>query len=86
MSEHRFSYTVSGIHLSDEQKIAISQAIGVAVADILLGEDPSAMRADCLTLHRIYGGKWINVADLEADEAEDALAARLPEIVANVGE
>jgi hypothetical protein len=82
MSDHRFSYTVSGIHLSDDQRIAISQAIAAAVADVLLGDDPGAVRADCLTLHRIYGGKWIDVAERQAIEADDGLAARLPAIVA----
>jgi hypothetical protein len=66
MADHRFVYTVSGVNLSDTQKTKISEAIGVAVAEALVADAPGAVRTDCLTVNRIYGGRWIPIAEAEA--------------------
>jgi hypothetical protein len=66
MADHRFVYTVSGVDLTDAQKAKVSQAIGVAVAEALTGDAPGTVKTDCLSVHRIYGGRWIPVADAEA--------------------
>ncbi len=59
MHEHKFTYTIAGVHLSDEQKTRVSQAIAGAVAGVLASESPGQLSADSLTLGRIYGGIWI---------------------------
>ncbi|MDR3506388.1 MAG: hypothetical protein P4L64_00665 [Caulobacteraceae bacterium] len=84
MSEHKFTYTVSGVNLSNEQKTAISQAIAAVVAEVLMGDDPGGFRADSLVLHRIYGGIWQRVADLEQFEKGDPLAVQLPKLAGGV--
>ena len=63
MADHKFVYTVSGIELSDGKKAKISQAIAVAVTQEITGKAPNELRTDYLTLHRIYGGKWIPAAE-----------------------
>ncbi len=65
MPDHKFVYTVSGVRLSGEQQARISQAIGVAVASVLAGEEPGPARSNFLNLFRIYGGLWIDVAEAE---------------------
>jgi hypothetical protein len=65
MADHRFVYTVSGVTLSQAQQAKISQAIGAAVAEALAADVPGTVRTDFLNIHRIYGGKWIDVADAE---------------------
>jgi hypothetical protein len=72
MPEHKFVYTVSGIELSDEKKAKISQAIAVAVTQEITGKAPEELRADYLTLHRIYGGRWIPAAEDVSLEAFSA--------------
>ena len=66
MPDHRFVYTVSGVNLSDAQKAKISEAIGGAVAEALTADAPGTVRTECLTINRIYGGRWIPVAEAEA--------------------
>lgn len=61
MLEHKFTYTVSGVHLSEEHQQRISQAIAVAVANELVGEDTGEFSSDNLSLLRIYGGIWQKV-------------------------
>jgi hypothetical protein len=61
MPEHKFTYTVSGVHLSEEHQKRISQAIAVAVANELVGEEAGEFTADNLSLLRIYGGIWQRV-------------------------
>jgi hypothetical protein len=65
MAEHRFVYTVSGVNLSQAQQAKISEAIGTAVAQALVGDAPGRVRADFLNINRIYGGRWIEVAEAE---------------------
>jgi hypothetical protein len=74
MADHRFVYTVSGINLTEAQKTKISEVIGVAVAEALAGQAPGTVRTDCLTINRIYGGRWIPVADAEALGVEKLLS------------
>jgi hypothetical protein len=74
MSEHKFVYTVSGVHLSDEQKTRVSQAIAGAVAGVIAGESPGEFRADSLTLGRIYGGIWILPPELRGGAENDPVA------------
>ena len=73
MSEHKFSYTVSGIKLSDEQQVRVSQAIAGAVASALAHEAPGEFSADSLTLHRIYGGIW-QAVEIRGTEVNDPVA------------
>ena len=65
MADHRFVYTVSGVTLSHAQQAKISEAIGIAVAQVLAGDAPGTVRTDALTINRIYGGEWIPVAEAE---------------------
>jgi hypothetical protein len=65
MADHRFVYTVSGMTLSNAQQAKISEAIGIAVAQALAGDKPGTIRTDALNINRIYGGKWIPVAEAE---------------------
>ena len=65
MADHRFVYTVSGMTLSNAQQAKISEAIGIAVAQVLAGDTPGTIRTDALNINRIYGGKWIPVAEAE---------------------
>ena len=65
MPDHRFVYTVSGVTLSNAQQAKISEAIGVAVAQVLATDAPGTVRTDALSINRIYGGKWIPVAEAE---------------------
>ena len=73
MADHRFVYTVSGIDLSDVQKAKISEVIGLAVAEALAGQTPGPVRTDCLTVNRIYGGRWIPVAEAEKAGVQNIL-------------
>jgi hypothetical protein len=66
MAEHKFVYTVSGVNLSEAQKTKIAEAIGGAVAQALAADAPGAVKTDCLFVNRIYGGRWIPIADAEA--------------------
>ena len=65
MAEHKFTYTVTGVHLTEAQKHKISNAIGGAVAHALAGGGTDAIRSDSLNIGRIHGGLWIDVAELE---------------------
>jgi hypothetical protein len=65
MAEHRFVYTVSGVTLSNAQQAKISEAIGIAVAQVLTGDAAGTVRTDFLNINRIYGGRWIEVAEAE---------------------
>ena len=40
MPDHKFVYTVSGVTLSNAQQAKISEAIGLAVAQVLAGDAP----------------------------------------------
>jgi hypothetical protein len=73
MADHRFFYTVSGVNLSDAQQAKVSQAIGVAVAEALAGDAPGTVKTDFLSVHRIYGGKWIPVAVAEREGVQNIL-------------
>jgi hypothetical protein len=76
MPDHRFVYTVSGVNLSDAQRAKISEAIGTAVAQALAVQAPGTVQTDCLTIGRIYGGRWIPVAEAEAVGVQKILTDR----------
>lgn len=76
MSEHKFTYTVSGIHLSDEQQTRVSQAIAAAVAGAIVGDSPGEAHADNLSLLRIYGGIWQKVL-VRGTEGQDPVASQV---------
>ena len=83
MAEHKFVYSVSGVDLSEAQQTKISQAIGVAVAQVLTGDAPGAIRTDFLSAIRIHGGLWISAeeaekAGIKAVLADAAETARTP--------
>jgi len=61
MSEHKFVYTVSGIHLTEEQKATISREIGATVSRVLAGNAPSPVSSEFLNISKIHGGIWITV-------------------------
>lgn len=73
MADHKFVYTVSGVTLSETQQHKIAEAIGVAVAQALAVEAPGTVRTECLMVNRIYGGRWIPVADAEAIGVQNVL-------------
>jgi len=66
MADHKFVYTVSGVNLSEAQKTKIAEVIGGAVAQALATEAPGTVKTECLTVNRIYGGRWIPIAEAEA--------------------
>lgn len=84
MAEHKFTYTVSGVHLSDEHQHRISQAIAAAVAGELAGDAPGEIRADALSLLRIYGGIWQKVA-IQGIEGQDPVAKQVGVIAERAG-
>jgi ethanolamine ammonia-lyase small subunit len=59
MADYKFVYTVSGVDLSDAQRTKISQGIAAAVTHALVGEAPTALRNESLSLFRIYGGRMV---------------------------
>jgi hypothetical protein len=63
--EHKFTYTVSGVELSEAQRHKISAAIATAVAHSLGEGTTHAIRADALNVGRINGGLWIDVLEIE---------------------
>ena len=75
MANHKFTYTVSGVDLSSEQKAAISREIGAAVTRALIGSAPQPVKAEYLTLTKINGGIWIDPT-LVANETVGQLEAR----------
>jgi hypothetical protein len=74
MSSHKFTYTVSGIELSNEQQAAISREIAAAVTRALVGHAPKAVKPDCLTVTKIRGGIWIDPSALAKDLAKETVA------------
>lgn len=74
MAEHKFVYSVSGVDLSVAQQAKISQAIAVAVAQVLTSDGPGAISMDFLNSTKIHGGKWIT--------AEEAAKVGLAEVLA----
>jgi hypothetical protein len=60
MASHKFTYVVSGVDLTSEQKAAISREIGSAVARALAGASPKPVTTDFLCLTKIAGGIWID--------------------------
>lgn len=76
MPEHKFTYTVSGVHLSDKQQQRVSQAIASAVAGAIAGEAPGEAHTNALSLLRIYGGIWQKVL-VEGAEGKDPVASEV---------
>jgi hypothetical protein len=68
MADSKFVYTVSGVELSEEHKAAISREIGAAVARVLVGAAPKAMRSEFLNIVKIHGGRWLP-AELAAKQS-----------------
>lgn len=62
MASHKFTYTISGVELSNEQQAAISREIASAVTRVLIGHAPSSLKTDFLTVTKIRGGIWIDPA------------------------
>ncbi|HEY5204093.1 MAG TPA: hypothetical protein VIJ63_05785 [Roseiarcus sp.] len=86
MENHKFTYTVSGVKLSDEQKHEISQAISSAVTNALIGHSSKseighsakAGMNDTFSLIKIWGGIWARPGELgdAGLKAVEALAER----------
>jgi hypothetical protein len=74
MADHKFVYTVSGVTLSAAQQHKVSEAIGVAVAQALATQSPGTVQTECLAINRVYGGRWIPVADAEALGVQNMLS------------
>jgi hypothetical protein len=74
MADHKFVYTVSGVTLSEAQQHKVAEAIGVAVAHALAQDAPGTVQTECLMINRIYGGRWIPVADAEAIGVQNVLS------------
>jgi hypothetical protein len=75
MAEHKFVYSVSGINLSEAQQSRISQAIGVAVAQVLTGDGQGPIHTDYLNAIKIHGGKWISAEEATKVGLANVLAA-----------
>jgi hypothetical protein len=75
MSDHRFSYTVSGVTLSAEQEAAISREIAAAVTRVLIGPSAKALKTDFLTVTKIRGGMWLDPTSI-SHETVGALLQR----------
>lgn len=75
MADHKFVYTVSGVDLSNQQKAAISEAIGAAVATAMLGASPKAARSDFLNILNIHGGRRIEADAVANERVGDLVAA-----------
>lgn len=56
MPKHRFSYTVSGISLTEAQKAQISEEIAVAVTRVIVGDAPELLSMGYAAEHPICGG------------------------------
>jgi hypothetical protein len=56
MPKHRFSYTVSGISLTDAQKAQISEEIAAAVTRVIVGDAPELLNMAYSAEHPICGG------------------------------
>lgn len=86
MESHKFTYTVSGVKLSDVQKHEISQAISSAVTTALIGHSSKSEishsskfgTSDTFSLIKIWGGLWALPAELgeAGQKAMEALAER----------
>ena len=74
MADHKFVYTVSGVTLSAAQQHKVAEAIGTAVAHALATEAPGTVQTECLLINRIYGGRWIPVAAVEAAGMQNVLS------------
>jgi hypothetical protein len=75
MASHKFTYTISGVELSEEHQAAISREIASAVTRALIGVSPSKLKTDFLTVTKIRGGIWIDPA-LAGRESVGELVAR----------
>ena len=60
--QHKFTYTISGVDLSDEQRALISREIGSAVTRALIGDAPNLFQSDLLTIWMRNGGRLITAA------------------------
>jgi hypothetical protein len=86
MESHKFTYTVSGVKLSDAQKHEISQAISSAVTSALISHSSKSEighsfkfgESDTFSLTKIWGGVWALPAELGdvGLKAVEALAER----------
>jgi hypothetical protein len=74
MADHKFTYTISGVDLSDEQRATISREIGAAVARVLIGASPKTVRSDFINISKIQGGRWLPT-DLAAKDTVEKLVA-----------
>ncbi len=66
MASHKFVYTVSGVDLSEAQKLKISQEIAGVVTRAILGESHAQIQPDLLFRTGIAGGRMIPTAELAA--------------------
>jgi hypothetical protein len=66
MANHKFTYTVSGVDLSQEQQAAVSRAIAAAVSTALIGHAPKTVTSEALSLWKIAGGIWFDPTSLSA--------------------
>ena len=75
MSDHKFTYTVSGVTLSAEQEAAISREIAAAVTRVLIGPSVKPLKTDFLTITKIRGGLWVDPTTI-SQEPVGALVQR----------
>jgi uncharacterized protein (DUF697 family) len=73
MATQKFTYTVSGVDLTEAQKAKISQEIAATVTRVVLGESAKQIQPQLLSLHGVYGGK---LADFSVERpTEDFLSS-----------
>jgi hypothetical protein len=74
VASHKFTYTVSGVELSNEQRAAISREIAAAVTRVMVGHSPTSVKTDFLNVTKIHGGLWIDPAVIAQESVGEVVA------------
>ena len=77
MASQKFTFTVSGVNLTEEQSSAISREIAAAVTKVLVGPSPASAKSTApsfLTVTKIKGGLWIDPALVGQEKVADLVA------------
>lgn len=85
MCEYEFKYVVSGIELSESERLRISEAIAITVAHALAGEFPEPLPSNFHSNHPACGGLDASsrsdnapMQDAETQEAYHSTATSAP--------
>ena len=72
MADHKFEFTLSGVHLTEEQKSQIAGEIAMVVTRVVVGNSPGAANAAMWSQVKINGGRMIPQALLREVAGETA--------------